>query len=80
MVKLRELGVILDLHRQGLSLSAIARQTGLDRKTVRRYVEHGLEPPAYQLRWSPETGQEAKCLSGKSLSHRNRVTAQPTFS
>jgi len=30
--------MILDLHRQGLSLSAIARQTGLDRKTVRRYM------------------------------------------
>jgi transposase len=50
MVRLGELVVILDLHRQGLSLSAIARQTGLDRKTVRRYVERGLEPPAYQPR------------------------------
>jgi len=42
--------VILDLHRQGLSLSSIARQTGLDRKTIRRYVERGLDPPAYQPR------------------------------
>jgi transposase len=42
--------MILDLHRQGLTLSAIARQTGLDRKTIRRYVERGLEPPAYQPR------------------------------
>ena len=39
--------MILDLHRQGLSVSAIARRTGLDRKTVRKYVESGLEPPAY---------------------------------
>ena len=50
MVRLGELVVILDLHRQGLSVSAIARQTGLDRKTVRRYVERGLEPPAYRPR------------------------------
>lgn len=39
--------MILDLHRQGLSVSAIARRTGLDRKTVRKYVERGLEPPSY---------------------------------
>ncbi len=50
MVRLGEVVLILDLHRQGLSLSAIARQSGLDRKTVRRYVERGLEPPAYQPR------------------------------
>jgi transposase len=50
VVRLGELVVILDLHRQGLSVSAIARRTGLDRKTVRRYVERGLEPPAYQPR------------------------------
>jgi transposase len=39
--------MILDLHRQGLSVSAIARQSGLDRKTVRKYIERGLEMPAY---------------------------------
>ena len=36
--------MILDLHRQGLTVSEIARQCGLDRKTVRRYIERGLEP------------------------------------
>jgi len=50
VVRLGELVMILDLHRQGLSLSVIARLTGLDRKTVRRYVERGLEPPDYQPR------------------------------
>ena len=40
--------MILDLHRQGLSVSAIARRVGIDRKTVRKYVERGLEPPVYQ--------------------------------
>ena len=39
--------VILDLYRQGLSVSAIARRSGLDRKTFRKYLERGLEPPAY---------------------------------
>jgi transposase len=47
VIKLGEVVVILDLHRQGLSVSAIARECGLDRKTVRRYIERGLEPPAY---------------------------------
>ncbi|MFT8247375.1 IS21 family transposase [Roseomonas sp. BN140053] len=47
MVRLGEVVMILDLHRQGLSVSAIARRTGLDRKTVRKYVERGLEPPVY---------------------------------
>lgn len=47
MIKLGELMMILDLHRQGLSVSAIARQTGIDRKTVRKYIERGMEAPAY---------------------------------
>jgi DNA-binding NarL/FixJ family response regulator len=38
--------MILDLARQGLTVSAIARRTGHDRKTIRKYVERGLEPPA----------------------------------
>ena len=47
MINLGELVMILELHRQGLKVSAIARQLGLDRKTVRRYIERGLEPPSY---------------------------------
>jgi transposase len=39
--------MILELHRQGVSVSAIARRLALDRKTVRRYIAQGLEPPAY---------------------------------
>ena len=50
MIRLGELVMILDLHRQGMSVSAIARQVGLDRKTVRRYLARGLAPPAYQPR------------------------------
>lgn len=39
--------MILDLHQQGLTVSAISRETGIDRKTVRKYIERGLEAPAY---------------------------------
>ena len=38
MVRLEGVVMILDLHRQGLTVSEIARQSGLDRKTVRRYI------------------------------------------
>ena len=47
MIKLGEVVMILDLHRQGLTVSAIARQLGIDRKTVRKYIARGLEPPVY---------------------------------
>src|SRR5262249_58851976 len=47
LVRLGEIAMILELHRQGVSVSAIARQVGLDRKTVHKYIERGLEPPMY---------------------------------
>src|SRR3954452_20399733 len=47
VVRLGEIVMILDLHRQGLGVSAIARRTGFDRKTVRKVIAGGLEPPAY---------------------------------
>ena len=47
MTGLGEIVMILDLHRQGAGVSAIARRTGLDRKTVRKVIAGGLEPPAY---------------------------------
>ncbi len=50
MVTLGDVVMILDLHRQGLSLSAIARRTGLDRKTVRKCIARGLEAPVYSSR------------------------------
>ena len=45
VVKLEELMMVLELHRQGLTVSAIARQLSMDRKTVRRYIARGLEQP-----------------------------------
>ena len=50
MVTLGELVMILDLARQGLTVAAIARRTGHDRKTIRKYIARGLEPPAYKPR------------------------------
>src|SRR5580693_1135311 len=47
VIRLGELVMILDLHRQGLSVSAIARQLERDRKTVRKYIDRGLAVPAY---------------------------------
>ncbi len=42
--------MILQLHRQGLSVSAISERTGHDRKTVRKYIEQGLVVPKYKPR------------------------------
>jgi transposase-like protein len=39
--------VIHELHQEGLSISAIARRTGLSRKTVRKYLQQGLKVPRY---------------------------------
>ena len=48
MVNLEEWMMILELHRQGLSVSAIAERTGRDRKTVRKYIRQGLAAPKYK--------------------------------
>lgn len=53
MLRMEEVLSIHDLHRQGLSVQAIARHAGLDRKTVRKYLKRGLEPPAYGPRPPP---------------------------
>ena len=65
--------MILELHRQGLSLSAIARRTGRDPKTVRKYVERGLEPPAYGPR---QVGRPSK-LAPYLDYLRERIAAFP---
>ena len=46
MIRLGELMMILELYRQGVSITAIARRTGRDPKTVRKYIERGIEAPA----------------------------------
>jgi len=50
VITLGELVMILELHRQGVSVSAIARQLGIDRKTVRKHIATGLTAPSYKDR------------------------------
>ena len=47
VITLETVFMIHDLKDQGLSISAIARQTGLDRKTVRRHLAAGIHSPTY---------------------------------
>ena len=50
MLKLEKIVMLQELKREGLSISAIARRTGLDRKTVRKLPDRGLAAPAYSPR------------------------------
>ena len=54
MLSLGEAMKVLELQRQGLSISAIAQRTGKDRKTVRKYLQRGMAVPSYKPR-SPRT-------------------------
>jgi transposase len=57
VVQLGDVMMILDLHRQGLSVTAIARRTARDPKTVRKYIERGLELPVYGPRSAGRPGK-----------------------
>lgn len=70
-----ELFVLHELHRQGLTISAIAARTGYDRKTVRKYLKQGLEPPIYTPR-PPFEG----LLSRYHSYLRSRVESYPELS
>ena len=72
MVKLKEWMMILELHRQGLSVSAIAERTGHDRKTVRKYIREGLVAPKYKPRHPRPT-----VIEPYEAYLRERVTAWP---
>jgi transposase len=76
MVRLGELMMILELHRQGVSITAIARRTGRDPKTVRKYVERGVEAPAYGPR---AAGRPSKLAAFMDFL-RERVIAFPELS
>ena len=75
MVRLGEIVVIHNLKRQGLSVTAIARKVGLDRKTVRRHLERGLEAPAY----GPRPPRE-RLIDPFADYLRERVTSYPDLS
>jgi transposase len=76
MVRLGELMMILELHRQGVSITAIARRTGRDPKTVRKYIERGIEAPAY----GPRTAGRPSKLASFMPFLNERVMAFPDLS
>jgi transposase len=75
MLHYGELFMLHDLHRQGLSVRAIAKRMGLDRKTVRRYLQQGLEPPVYGPRQP-----RPSCLEPYHDYLQARVLAYPELS
>ena len=74
MIQNGELFVIHELHQQGLSISAIPRQTGLDRKTVRKYLQQGLTTPRYGPR-----APRPQLLDAYRGYLRERIQAYPTM-
>ena len=76
VVQLGELMMILDLHRQGLSVTAIARRTGRDPKTIRKYIARGLELPVYGPRQVGRPNKLAPYLDYL----RERIAAFPDLS
>src|ERR1700745_1642391 len=76
MIRLGEAMMMLELHRQGLSVTAIARRTGRDPKTVRKYIERGIEAPAYGPR---SVGRPSKLAPYLDFL-RERVTTFPDLS
>ena len=75
MINLKECMMILELHQQGLSVSAIAERTGHDRKTVRKVIGRGLVVPKYAARTARPT-----LLGPYEAYLRERVAAWPEFS
>lgn len=65
--------MILELHRQGVSITAIARRTGRDPKTIRKYIERGIEAPVYGPR---QVGRPSKIAPYLDYL-RERVSAFP---
>ena len=74
VIKLGGIVMILGLHRQGISVSAIARQLGIDRKTVRKHIAAGLTAPSYKARPPRE-----RAIASFEPYLRERLTAYPTL-
>jgi transposase len=75
VINLKEWMMILELHQQGLSVSAIAERTGHDRKTVRKVIGRGLVVPKYAARAPRPT-----LLDPYKAYLRERVAAWPELS
>src|SRR5437660_6685425 len=73
--------MILELHRQGVTVTAIARRVGLDRKTVRGYIAPrpgttGLRPPQAQ----DDAITSVRVLSARARRHLSAADRSPTAS
>jgi len=75
VVNLKGVMMILELHQQGLSVSAIAERTGHDRKTVRKVIARGLVVPKY-----PPRERRPTKLGPYKHYVRERVAAWPELS
>lgn len=75
VISLRDVVMIHDLKKQGLSNTAIARQLGISRRTVTRRLQQGLEAPAYGPR-----PQKPRLVEAFEAYLRDRVTAWPDLS
>ncbi|MGA1124887.1 MAG: IS21 family transposase [Chthoniobacterales bacterium] len=75
MVTLGEIVMIHNLKSEGLSISQIAARTGLDRKTVRKYLDRGLEAPVYGPRQPRE-----RVIAPYEAYLRGRITNFPDLS
>jgi D5 N terminal like/Helix-turn-helix domain len=75
VITLGEIVLIHDLKRQGLSVSAIARKLGMDRKTVRKHLEVGIASPAYRPR-----AAQPRLIEPYEEYLRARITAWPDLS
>src|ERR1700692_1654873 len=80
MVRLGELMMILELHRQGVSVTAIARRTGRDPKTVRKYIERGVEAPVYGPRSVSVAGNGQRRPVAATRSNVSATVLRPTVS
>ncbi len=75
VVSLRDIVMIHDLKKQGLSNTAIAGQLGISRRTVTRRLRQGLEVPVYGPRVS-----KPRLIEPFEDYLRERVTAWPDLS
>jgi len=56
----RDVQDLKELQRQGMSIQAISKLTGWDRKTIRKYVQAAGVAPEYGPR--PASAEQARCV------------------